>query len=103
VSLRSTWISPRRCWTRSIAALDHLAISRSPAYHYEPQTNGCVEKFNQTLKEQVLWIERFDTLDEFRMRIREFAEDFNEHWLLKRHGYRTPRQAAHAMRQATMP
>jgi transposase InsO family protein len=82
--------------------IDHLAISRSPAYHYEPETNGCVEKFNQTLKEQVLWIERFDTLDELRTRIRAFAETFNEHWLLERHGYRTPRQAAHAMRQAAM-
>jgi hypothetical protein len=29
-----------------------------------------------TLKEQVLWIERFDTLDELRIRIREFAVDF---------------------------
>ena len=82
--------------------IDHLGISRSPAYHYEPETNGCVEKFNQTLKEQVLWIERFDTLDELRTRIRAFAEDFNERWLLERHGYRTPRQAAHAMRQAAM-
>jgi putative transposase len=84
------------------AEIDHLAISRSPAYHYEPQTNGCVEKFNQTLKQQVLWIERFDTLDELRTPIRQFAEDFNEHWLLERHGYRTPRQAAHAMQQAAM-
>jgi transposase InsO family protein len=84
------------------AEIDHLGISRSPAYHYEPETNGCVEKFNQTLKEQVLWIERFDTLDELRTRIRQFAEDFNEHWLLERHGYRTPRQAAQVMRQAAM-
>lgn len=55
-----------------------------------------------TLKEQVLWIERFDTLDELRIRIRKFAVDFNEHWLLERHGYRTPRQARDALRQPAM-
>jgi putative transposase len=48
------------------AELDHLAIERSLAFHYEPETNGVVEKFIQTLKEQVLWIERFDTLAELR-------------------------------------
>ena len=41
----------------------------------------------------MLWIERFDTLDELRGRIREFARDYNEHWLLERHGYRSPREA----------
>ena len=89
---------PCFCSAHYQAEIDHLAISPSRAYHYEPETNGCVEKFNQTLKEQVLWIERFDTLDELRARIREFAEDFKKHWLLERHGYPTPRQAAHAMR-----
>ena len=24
--------------------IDHLGIARSPAYHYEPETNGCAEK-----------------------------------------------------------
>jgi transposase InsO family protein len=43
--------------------IDHLGIARSPAYHYEPEANGCAEKFIQTLKEQVLWIERFDTFE----------------------------------------
>src|SRR3954454_20694754 len=38
------------------AEIDHLRIDRSPAFHYEPETNGVVEKFLQTLKE-VLWIE----------------------------------------------
>jgi putative transposase len=84
------------------AEIDHLGIARSPAYHYEPETNGCVEKFIQTLKEQVLWIERFDTLEQLRARIRQFARDYNEHWLLERHGYRTPRQARDALRHAAM-
>ena len=56
-----------------------------------------IEKFLQTLKEQVLWIERFDTLEQLRTRVRQFARDFNEHWLLERHGYRSPRQARAAL------
>ena len=82
------------------AELDHLGIDRSPAFHYEPETNGCVEKFIQTLKEQLLWIERFDTLEQPRARIREFARDYNQHWLLERHGYRSPREARELL-QAT--
>jgi hypothetical protein len=30
---------------------------------------------------------------------RQFANDYNNHWLLERHGYRTPRQARDALRQ----
>lgn len=33
---------------------------RLPTFHYEPKTNGCAEKFIQTLKEQALWIESFE-------------------------------------------
>jgi putative transposase len=77
------------------AEIDHLGIARSPAYHYEPETNGCVEKFIQTLKEQLLWIERFDTHEQLRAAVRGFARRYNEHWLLERHGYRTPIEARH--------
>jgi len=75
------------------AEIDHLAIARSPAYHYEPETNGCVEKFIQTLKEQVLWIERFETLDQLRAAVREFVRTYNRDWLIERHGYRSPLEA----------
>lgn len=75
------------------AEIDHLGIDRSPAFHYEPETNGVVEKFLQTLKKQILWMERFDTLEQLRARVRQFAELFNDHWRLERHGYRSPRQA----------
>jgi len=73
--------------------IDHLGIARSPAYHYEPETNGCAEKFIQTLKEQVLWIERFETFEALRARVREFTITYNREWLLERHGYRTPTEA----------
>jgi hypothetical protein len=68
-------------------------IARSPAFHYEPETNGCAEKFIQTLKEQVLWIQRFQTFEELRAAVRSFADTYNQSWLLERHGYRTPIEA----------
>lgn len=81
--------------------IDHLGIARSPAYHYEPETNGCVERFIQTLKEQVLWIERFDTFEQLRHAVRDFARLYNRDWLLERHGYRTPTEARqHLLAQA---
>ena len=78
--------------------IDHLGIARSPAYHYEPETNGCAEKAIQTLKEQLLWIERFDTLDELRTAVRAFGRTYNQHWLIERHGYRTPTEAREHLR-----
>jgi hypothetical protein len=50
----------------------------------------------------VLWTERFDTLEQLRARIRQFAANYKEHRLLERHGYRTPRQARDALRQHAM-
>jgi len=83
------------------AEIDHLGIARSPAYHYEPETNGCIERFMGTLKEQVLRIERFDTHEQLRARVREFARTYNHSWLLERHAYRTPIEAReHLLRQA---
>jgi putative transposase len=79
------------------AEIDHLGLDRSPAFVYEPATNGVVEKFLQTLEEQVGWIERFDTLEQLRARVRQFPCDFNEQWLFERHGYRSSRQARAAL------
>lgn len=80
--------------------IDHLGISRSPAYHYEPETNGCAEKAIQTLKEQLLWIERFETFEELRVAVRAFGRTYNQSWLLERHGYRTPIEVREAMAAA---
>jgi len=84
------------------AEIDHLGIARSPAFHYEPETNGCAEKAIQTLKEQLLWIERFETLEELRQAVRRFGRTYNQNWLIERHEYRTPAEAREHLRaQAT--
>jgi putative transposase len=83
--------------------IDHLGIVRSPAFHYEPETNGCVERFIQTLKEQVLWIERFETFEQLRHAVRSFARRYNREWLLERHGYRTPAEAREHLLAPAVP
>ncbi len=83
------------------AEIDHLGIARSPAYHYEPETNGCAEKAIQTLKEQLLWVERFESFEELRAAVRSFGRLYNREWLLVRHGYRSAIEAReHLLAQA---
>ena len=41
----------------------------------------------------MLWIEPFETLDELRRAVREFARTYNREWLIERHGYRSPLEA----------
>jgi hypothetical protein len=62
------------------------------------KTNGCAEKAIQVLKEQLLWIERYDTLDELRTAVRAFGRTYNQHWLIERHGYLTPTEAREHLR-----
>ena len=47
----------------------------------------------RTLKEQCLYLHRFQTLEEARAIIAEFIKRYNDEWLIERLGYRTPAQA----------
>ena len=67
-----------------------LGIESSPAFVREPQGNGCAERFIRTLKENLLWIKTFDTVEELRVALLEFKYTYNETWLIGRHGYKTP-------------
>jgi putative transposase len=70
--------------------LKYLGIESSPAYVREPQGNGIAERFVRILKENLLWIRHFDTVEELRQALLEFKETYNRRWILARHGYRTP-------------
>ncbi len=83
--------------------LAFLGIESSPSFVRAPEGNGVAERFIRTLKEQLLWVRTFDTVEELRQALLEFKDRFNRHWLLQRHGYATPAQvrAAHtAMAEA---
>ena len=67
-----------------------LGIGASPSFVREPEGNGVAERFIRTLKENLLWVRTFDTIEELRAALVEFARHYNETWLVARHGYRTP-------------
>jgi len=72
--------------------IECLGIEASPSFVREPQGNGVAERFIRTLKENLLWVRTFDTVEELRAALVEFASRYNETWLVARHGYRTPAQ-----------
>ena len=70
-----------------------LGIASSPSFVRAPEGNGCAERFIRTLKEQLLWVQTFRTIEELRQALLAFARRYNTEWLVERHGHRTPAQA----------
>ena len=72
--------------------IECVGIEASPSFVREPEGNGVAERFIRTLKENLLWVRTFDTIEELRAALVEFAHHYNKTWLVARHGYRTPAQ-----------
>jgi len=64
-------------------------MESSPSFVRQPEGNGCVERFIRTLKEQLLWLQRFQTVAELNQALRDFVRRFNNRWIIGRIGYRT--------------
>lgn len=67
-----------------------FGIQPSPAFPEEPETNGIMERFIRTLKEQCLWVHRFRNLEEARQKLGQFITLYNQGWLIQRLGYLSP-------------
>lgn len=70
-----------------------LGIRTTASFVAEPECNGVAERFIRTLKEQLLWIESFDTVEELRLALLDFKQRYNDGWLVQKHGHITPNQA----------
>jgi putative transposase len=81
-------------------ALRFLGITSSPAFVREPEGNGCAERFIRTLKENLLWLTTFDTVEELRLALHAFQRQYHVTWLIGRHGYKTPAQVRQEQRCA---
>jgi len=69
-----------------------LGVTSSPAFVRELEGNGCAERFVRILKENLLWVRTFATVEELRVALQEFRRIYNETWIIERHGYKTPAQ-----------
>ncbi len=71
-------------------------VAPSFAFVAEPQTNGVAERFNRTLKEQVIHGRVLRNLEEVRGVVTEFKERYNRHWRLEKLGFLSPLEARRA-------
>ena len=51
----------------------------------EPEGNGVAERFIRTLKENLLWVRSFDTIEALRLPLLEFKRTYNEQWMLEKY------------------
>jgi len=79
------------CWRRngSRSRLSRSAI----AFVRQPEANGCIERFFRALKEQLLWVKDFTTLENLSEPLEEFPEVYNDYWILEGVRLQSPRQA----------
>ena len=84
------------------AEVRFLGLESSPAFVREPEGDGCAERFIRTLKENLLWVRRFETVEELRLALQRFRETYTRTWIVERHGYRTPAQVRAAQLEQPM-
>jgi len=72
--------------------IDFLGITSSPSFVRAPEGNGCAERMIRTLKEQLLWVRTFETVEELRQALLAWQKVYNERWMVGRHGHRSPAQ-----------
>jgi putative transposase len=99
ISLRHDW-GPQYRSGHFLGSIGWLGIADDAAFLGEPETNGCAERWIRTLKEQCLWAELHDTIDQLRQAVSGFVDRYNTSWLIQRHGHLTPKEAYQAAQAA---
>lgn len=59
----------------------------------EPETNGVVERFHRTLKEQIIHGRSYKNLAQLRAATATFVHTYNHHWRLEKLRYQSPVEA----------
>lgn len=59
----------------------------------EPETNGVVERFHRTFKEQIVHGQVYRNIKEFESAVAKFIPTYNNQWLLEKLNYTSPIEA----------
>lgn len=89
ISIRHDW-GPQYKAGVFRSELVFLGLGNSPGFVHEPETNGVIERFFRTLKEECLWVHDFEDVEQARRTVGQWMETYNREWLIERHGYRSP-------------
>jgi len=76
-----------------INQIRYWGITPSKGFVREPETNGVVERFNRTFKEQIIHGRVYRGVEDLRESVRAFIAVYNEHWLLEKLDYKSPLEA----------
>jgi len=71
----------------------YWGISISKGFVREPETNGVIERFHRTFKEQIVHGRQYHSVEDFRRAVGKFISNYNEKWLLEKLGYYSPIEA----------
>ena len=89
------WITaPSICRTTSPTRSSSGASSRPTPFVAEPQTNGVAERFNRTLKEQIIHGRIYRNIAELRDAVRDFVELYNAQWIRRKERLPEPRSSS---------
>ena len=72
--------------------IEFPGMTSSPAFVRQPEGNGVAERAIRTLKEQLLRVRHFATVEELRLALAGSAALYNASWLREGHGHNTPDQ-----------
>ncbi len=76
-----------------IRQAQYWGISISKGFVKEPETNGVIERFHRTFKEQIVHGRQYHSIEDFRRAVSGFIEAYNENWLLEKLRYHSPKEA----------
>ncbi len=68
----------------------YLELDISKAFVRSPECNGCIERFNRTIKEEVFNIQRIYSLEQAQRIIEIFIGNYNREWMILRLKYMSP-------------
>ena len=95
------WITaPSICRTTSPTRSSSGASSRPTPSSPSPRPTSVAERFNRTLKEQIIHGRIYRNIAELRDAVRDFVELYNAQWIVEKNGYLSPAQARQAWHAA---
>jgi len=69
-----------------------LGINQAFTSYSNPKGNADTERVIRTIKEELLWLQEWQTVEEIAKAMPSFVDNFNEHYLHSALGYKTPNE-----------